>query len=171
VTAFAGNDTNAVIGQPLQLNASGGDYYEWSPSTYLSNALISNPVATLPGGLDTIVYNVRVSTEQGCASSDSIKIYLFETKPSVFVPTAFTPNNDGLNDIIKPTVTGMQKFVYFNIYNRWGQLLFSTAQEGQGWNGFYNGKKQSSGTYIFTTSAIDYNGKSYFRKGTFVLIR
>ncbi len=171
VAAFAGNDTNAVIGQPLQLNASGGDYYEWSPSTYLSNALISNPVATLPGGLDTIVYNVRVSTEQGCASSDSIRIYLFETKPYVFVPTAFTPNNDGLNDIIKPTVTGMQKFVYFNIYNRWGQLLFSTAQEGQGWNGFYNGKKQPSGTYVFTTGAIDYTGKSYFKKGTFVLIR
>ncbi|HEY2727718.1 MAG TPA: gliding motility-associated C-terminal domain-containing protein, partial [Parafilimonas sp.] len=171
VAAFAGNDTTAVIGQPLQLKATGGDSYEWSPSTYLSNAFISNPIATFPGGLDTIVYYVRVSTEQGCSSNDSIEIHLFETKPSVFIPDAITPNGDGLNDILKPTITGMQKFIYFNIYNRWGQLLFSTSQEGQGWDGVYNSRKQPSGTYVYVLSAIDYTGKSYFKKGTFVVIR
>lgn len=171
VAAFAGNDTTAVINQPLQLKATGGDSYQWSPPTFLNNAFISNPIATFPGGLDTVVYHVLVSTEQGCASSDSIKVYLFETKPSIFIPTAFTPNNDGLNDIIRPTITGMQKFIYFRIYNRWGQLLFSTSREGHGWDGFYNGKKQPSGTYIFSTSAVDYTGKDYFKKGTFVLIR
>ncbi len=82
VAAFAGNDTTAVINQPLQLHASGGDSYQWSPPTYLNNASVSNPIATLPGGVDTVIYHVRVSTEQGCASSDSIKIHLFETKPS-----------------------------------------------------------------------------------------
>ena len=171
VAAFAGNDTTAVINQPLQLKATGGDSYQWSPPNFLNNAFISNPVAIFPGGLDTIVYHVLVSTEQGCASSDSIKVYLFETKPSIFIPTAFTPNSDGLNDIIRPTITGMQKFIYFRIYNRWGQLLFSTSREGQGWDGFYNGKKQPGGTYVFATSAIDYTGKNYFQKGTFVLIR
>ena len=171
VEAFAGNDTSVVINQPLQLNATGGEYYEWSPATYLSNAFISNPVAVFPGGVDTMVYKVKASTEQGCLGTDSIKIYLFETKPSVFIPSAFTPNSDGLNDVLRPTITGMQKFNYFNVYNRWGQLLFSTSQQGVGWDGMYNSKKQPSGTYVYTASAIDYTGKKYFIKGSFVLIR
>lgn len=171
VAAFAGNDTIAVINQPLQLSASGGSNYEWLPSYYLNNALIQNPVAIFSGGLDTIVYNVKVTTSEGCSGNDSIKIYLFETKPSIFIPTAFTPNNDGRNDIIRPTVAGMQKFIYFNIYNRWGELLYSTSQQGQGWNGIYNGKKQPGGAYVYAASAIDYTGKNYFQKGSFVLIR
>jgi gliding motility-associated-like protein len=171
VNAFAGNDTSVVIHQPLQLNATGGEFYEWSPPMYLNNAFISNPVATFPSGLDTMVYHVKVSTEQGCLSTDSIKIYLFETNPSIFIPTAFTPNGDGLNDVLRPTLAGMQKFNYFNVYNRWGQLLFNTSQQGIGWNGMYNGKKQSSGTYIYTASAVDFTGKNYFIKGSFVLIR
>lgn len=171
VQAFAGNDTTAVANEPIQLNATGGDYYEWSPATYLSNTLIQNPVAILPGGLDTIVYTVRVSTEAGCSSSDSIKIYLFETHPAIFIPTAFTPNGDGRNDIMRPTVAGMRKFLYFNVYNRWGQLLYSTSQEGRGWDGTFAGEKQPSGTYVYTAAAIDYTGKNYFAKGSFVLIR
>lgn len=171
VAAFAGNDTAAVINQPLQLIASGGENYEWIPATYLSNAFIQNPIAVLPGGLDTMVYTVKVSTEQGCTGVDNIKIYLFETKPAIFVPSAFTPNNDGLNDVLRPTIAGMQKFNYFNVYDRWGQLLYSTRQQGEGWDGNYNGKKQPSGTYVYTAGAIDYTGKNYFIKGTFVLIR
>lgn len=171
VAAFAGNDTIAVINQPLQLRATGGSSYVWSPSMYLNDALIKNPVATFTGGLDTIVYNLKVTTAEGCTGYDSIKVYLFETKPSIFIPTAFTPNGDGQNDIMRPTVAGMKKFIYFKVYNRWGQLLYSTGQEGQGWNGIYNGKKQPSGTYVYAASAKDYTGENYFEKGTFVLIR
>ncbi len=171
VNAFAGNDTTAVVNQPLQLKATGAESYQWSPSTYLNSAFISNPVATFPSGVDTIVYNVKAFTEEGCVGADSIKVYVFETSPSIFIPDAITPNGDGLNDILKPTLAGIQKFRFLNIYNRWGQLLFSTSQQGDGWDGIYNGKKQPSGTYIYTLSAVDYTGKNYFKKGTFVLIR
>ena len=171
VKAFAGNDTIAVINEPVQLNASGGSSYLWSPAIYLNSNVIQNPVAVFQGGLDTILYVVKATTPQGCSGTDDIKIYIFETKPSIFVPSAFTPNNDGLNDVLRPTIAGMQKFNYFNVYNRWGALLYSTSQEGQGWDGNYNSKKQQSGTYVFTASALDYTGKNYFIKGTFVLIR
>ncbi len=173
VAVFAGNDTIGVINQPLQLKAtaSAGSSYEWTPSTYLNNASVQNPIATFPGGLDTITYTVNAFTEEGCAGSDNIKIYLFETRPAIFIPSAFTPNSDGLNDILKPTIAGMQKFNYFNVYNRWGQLLYNTSQQGQGWDGNFDGKKQPSGTYVYTASAVDYTGKNYFIKGTFVLIR
>jgi gliding motility-associated-like protein len=173
VIAFAGNDTTVVRSQPLQLNATGGTVYKWTPEINLSNPFIANPVAVFDDGHspDTISYNVRVSTEEGCYANDSIKIYIFNTKPDVFIPSAFTPNGDGLNDIFRPTVAGMKQFLYFRIYNRWGQLMFSTSTPDKGWDGNYNGSKQGSGTYVYVIEAVDYNNNSYSKKGTFVLIR
>ncbi|MBV9961897.1 MAG: gliding motility-associated C-terminal domain-containing protein [Parafilimonas sp.] len=171
VRAFAGNDTNVVISQPLQLKATGGTIYHWSPSFNLSNPDIANPIATFMESPDTMIYSVKVSTPEGCSANDSIKIFIFETKPEIFIPTAFTPNGDGRNDVFKPTVAGMKQLFYFRVYNRWGQLLFSTSQANQGWNGIYDGQKQASGTYVYDVRAIDYTNKPYFKKGTFVLIR
>ncbi len=171
VIAFAGNDTTIVRTQPLQLNAKGGVNYQWTPVNNLNNPLIANPIAEFTDGPDTVSYNVRVSTPEGCFGNDSIKIYIFETKPEIFVPTAFTPNGDGRNDVFRPTVAGMKQFFYLRIYNRWGQLLFNTGRPDTGWDGNYNGEKQASGTYVYTIEAIDYNNKPYFKKGTFVLIR
>lgn len=171
VIAFAGNDTAVVRSQPLQLHASGATNYQWFPASGLSNANIADPVVTFSDGPDTISYNVKVSTPEGCFSDDSIKIYIFETQPEVFIPTAFTPNGDGKNDVFRPTVAGMKQFMYLRIYNRWGQLLFNSGRADQGWDGTLNGTKQESGTYVYTIQAIDYNNKPYFKRGTFVLIR
>lgn len=171
VIAFAGNDTTVVKTQPLQLNATGGTNYQWTPAASLNNPFIANPVAVFTDGPDTVTYNVKVSTPEGCYANDSIKIYIFETKPEVFIPTAFTPNADGKNDVFRPTVAGMKRFLYFRIYNRWGQLLFNTGEPNKGWDGTYNGTKQGSGTYVYVIEAVDYTDKPYFKKGTFVLIR
>jgi len=171
IIAFAGNDTTVVRTQPLQLNATGGSIYEWAPSSNLSNAFIANPVAVFNDGPDTITYNVKVSTPEGCFSSDSIKIYIFKTEPQVFIPTAFTPNGDGRNDMFRPTVAGMKQFYYLRIYNRWGQLLYNTGTPEKGWDGTYNGNKQAAGTYVYVIEAKDYTDKSFLKKGTFVLIR
>lgn len=171
VIAFAGNDTAVVRQQPLQLNATGGINYEWSPAGSLSNPFIANPLATFTDGPDTISYNVKVSTPEGCFNNDSITIYIFKTQPEVFIPTAFTPNSDGRNDVFRVNVAGMKQFNYMRIYNRWGQLLFNTGTPNKGWDGTYRGNKQASGTYVYVVEATDYNNKPYFRKGTFVLIR
>ncbi len=173
VIAFAGNDTTVVRSQPLQLNATGGANYKWTPEINLSNPFIGNPIASFTDGHspDTITYSVRVSTPEGCYANDSIKIYIFNTDPQVFIPSAFTPNGDGLNDVFRPTVAGMKQFLYFRIYNRWGQLMFSTSTPDKGWDGNYNGNKQGSGTYVYVIEAIDYNNNSYSKKGSFVLIR
>ncbi|NKQ94626.1 hypothetical protein GUJ73_24240, partial len=66
---------------------------------------------------------------------------------------------------------GITQLFYFRIYNRWGQLVFSTSSIGKGWDGTFGGVKQASGTYVFETLGADYNGKQVFRKGTTVLIR
>jgi gliding motility-associated-like protein len=171
VQAFAGNDTNIVAGQPLQLNATGGSIYTWSPTTGMNDSTIANPLVTLPNSIDTITYHVHVSTPGGCAGDASVTVYIFQTLPEIFVPTAFTPNGDGRNDILKPTVAGMKQFLFFRVFNRYGQMLYSTSELGRGWDGTYGGIPQPSGTYVFEAEATDYLGHTVLRKGTAVLIR
>lgn len=171
VNAFAGNDTVVVRSQPLQLQATGGANYKWYPVSGLSDPFISNPVLNLTDQPDTVVYNVRVSTPEGCYNTDSIKIIIFNSQPEVFIPSAFTPNGDGRNDVFRPIVAGMKLFMYLRIYNRWGQLLFNSGNPGMGWDGTFKGQKQPGGTYVYVIQAVDYTDKPYFKKGTVVLIR
>jgi len=171
VNVFAGNDTIVFATQPLQLNATGATTYAWSPSFGLSATTIANPVATLPATVDSIIYRVRGFDNAGCFGDDDMKVIVFKTGPDIFVPTAFTPNNDGRNDIERPVLVGMQQLVSFRIYNRWGQMVYSTSEVGKGWDGTLGGKPQPSGTYVFFAEAIDYKGDRVTKKGTVVLIR
>jgi gliding motility-associated-like protein len=171
VIAFAGDDTTIVANQPLQLNATGGDSYFWTPSTGMDNPDIANPVTTLSASYDSITYIVTATVPPNCTGTDSLKVVVFKTIPSIFVPSAFTPNDDGRNDILKPILVGMKQLNFFRVYNRWGNLLYSTSRIGQGWDGTQAGMKQGSGTYVYIAEAIDYLGKPVTAKGTVVLIR
>jgi gliding motility-associated-like protein len=171
VKAFAGRDTLIVATQPLQLNASGGTSYLWTPTTGMNNPNIYNPVVVLGPSVDSITYFVRVTTPEGCFADDDIKVRVFKTLPDIFVPSAFTPNSDGKNDIIRPIPVGIKSFHYFRVFNRWGQMVYSTNDIGIGWDGMYAGKEQGTGTYVYMAEAEDYLGNILFRKGTVVLIR
>jgi gliding motility-associated-like protein len=171
IVATAGRDTAVVIGQALQLNASGGDTYIWSPALSLSAANIANPIAVFTEPYNGMQYKVQAYNIAGCYDSAFINIKVYATLPTVFIPTAFTPNDDGKNDILRPIAAGMKSIQYFQVYNRWGQLLFSTQTNGQGWNGRINGQLQSNNTYVWVVKAIDFSGAVYFKKGTVTLIR
>jgi gliding motility-associated-like protein len=171
VIANAGKDTIALPNQPLQLLAGTGFRYIWSPEFGLSNPSVYNPVATLPTGIDSIRYVVRVYDEFGCYADDDILIKVFKSLPDIIVPSAFTPNGDGLNDLLRPITPGISTITYFRVYNRWGQMLFSTNTTGQGWDGSYHGIKQPPGTYVYEAAGVDYLGNHLLRKGTAVLIR
>ena len=171
IKASAGNDTSIVVGQDLQLNASGGLKYAWQPFAGLSNAGIPNPVARFTEPLEDMRYSVYVYNQAGCADTATINIKVFSTLPSVFVPSAFTPNNDGRNDVLRPIAAGIKQLEYFNIYNRWGKLVFSTSEDRKGWDGTINGTPQAPGTFVWAVKATDYTGKTYLQKGTLVLIR
>ncbi len=167
----AGNDTAVIANQPLQLTATGGINYDWIPSTYLSAADIANPVAIFPFPSTGIRYKLFAYNPQGCKDSANITIKVFKTQPIIYVPSAFTPNNDGTNDRLRPLAVGIKNIDNFSIYNRWGQLLFSTKINGDGWDGKIKGLAQSTGTFVWTVKAIDYTGKVYFQKGTVTLLR
>jgi gliding motility-associated-like protein len=171
INAFAGRDTAVVIGQPLQFLATGGVRYTWLPPTDLNNDAIPNPVGRYDGSYENIKYKVFVYNQQQCLDSAFITVQVFKTAPQIFVPTAFTPNGDGKNDIIRPVAVGISKLEYFRIYNRWGQLVFSTSINGQGWNGKIKGKDQSSNVYVWIVKGVDFTGKEILAKGTVTLIK
>jgi gliding motility-associated-like protein len=89
----------------------------------------------------------------------------------VYVPTAFTPNNDGLNDILKPYYVQIKSLSYFTIFNRWGQKVFSTNDLNKGWDGFSKSNEIIAGSYVWVLKAVDAIGKIYNLKGSFVLIK
>jgi gliding motility-associated-like protein len=167
----AGNDTSIIIGQPLQLHGTGGVTYQWSPSAYLSLIDDSDPVAIFSETTSGIRYKLVATSEAGCKDSAYINIKVFATGPTVFVPTAFTPNNDGRNDILSPIAVGMKQIDYFRVFDRWGQLVFSTTTNGHGWDGLINGQPQATNTYVWMVKAVDYNGNPFFQKGMVTLIR
>jgi gliding motility-associated-like protein len=176
VNVFAGRDTSVVVNQPLQLTATTNTdtlttHFLWTPSTWLNSSSIYNPIATITSPIDSIKYKVRATTTEGCYGEDDIFIRVYRNAPDILVPSGFTPNGDGKNDIIKAIPIGIKTFQYFNVYNRFGQLLFSSPELGKGWDGNFGGTAQPAGTYVYSTQGVDYLGNIIFRKGTVVLIR
>ena len=170
VIADAGpSDTSVVIGQSLQLHGSGGEIYVWSPPRWLSDPTIANPVA-LPE--DDIQYKLLVKSLPGyCEGRDSIKVKVYLVPPSLYVPTAFSPNNDGNNEILRPILLGMRSITYFRVYNRWGELVFSTTEKDKGWDGTFKGMPQDPATYVWVAEGVTYKGVTIHKKGYAVLIR
>lgn len=158
-------------GQVVQLYVNGGGAgfsYQWSPSRWLSNAGIADPIAR---PMDTITYKLTATDTAGCKASDSVSLYVKNEIKGVNVPSAFTPNNDGLNDIIRPLLGSGYMLREFNIFNRWGQRVYSTSVAGEGWNGKIKNIQQPSGEYVWTLTVTDDQGNTIARKGTVLLIR
>lgn len=172
----AGNDVTVVIDQPFQFNVTGGDTAidscVWSPATKLSSVTVYNPYAVYAkNDPDSILYTVKVTSPEGCTGSDNILVKIMKLKPDILVPSGFTPNGDGLNDVLKPLPFGIREFKYFCVYNRYGQLVFKSERLNAGWDGTFKGIPQLTGSFVYSTEGIDYLGNRIFRKGTCVLIR
>lgn len=170
VHAYAGSDTSVIAGEPLQLLATGGSRYLWTPATDLSNAGIPNPVAVFTEAGNNITLRVEVSDNYGCKDVATKHVKVFAGAPVIYVANAFTPNDDGRNDILNYVTVGIKRVENFSVYNRIGQLIFS-SNNGKGWDGKFKGIPQDAGAFVWIVKAIDYKNRSYFNKGTVMLIR
>ena len=172
VKMFAGNDTIVAINQPVQLNGyetnnSGVSFFTWTSSYGLNNPFIAAPVATLD---HDITYTLTGRTPLGCTGSTTINIKAYKG-PELYVPNAFTPNGDGLNDVLHVVAAGVKSFHFFRVYDRWGQLLFSSTDPKNGWDGTIKGQLTGTGTYVWVVEAVDYLGKTMQKKGTVIIVR
>lgn len=165
-------DTTIIIGQTSPINnvyAGINMSYTWSPPIDLNCNYCVNPIST---STNNITYTVTVADNLGCFRTLNTYTINVEPKSSVDVPTAFTPNGDGTNDIIYVDGWGIRKLNYFRIFNRWGQLLFESNDIKVGWNGYFNSVPQNMETYVYQVSAETYiDEKALLKTGTFKLIR
>ncbi len=164
---YVQNDTNIVKNIPSTLNAYNGNYYLWMPSTGLSDSTSATPTCILQHDQ---VYVVKISDGNGCFNYDTVKVYVFPN-PIVLMPNAFSPNGDGLDDVIMPIFAGIKTLNHFNIYNRWGQCVFSTTEVNQGWDGTFHGVQQPMDTYIYMIDGMDVEDNGFNYKGDITLIR
>ena len=166
---FAGNDTIIVKGESIQFNANGGNQYVWTPGTNLNDVNISDPVGFYPD-TGTFYYYLSVESAFGCKGYDTIKVWVVN-QADLFVPSGFSPNGDGKNDIFRPIAVGYKSINYFNVYDRWGELVYNGTTLNEGWDGTYKGKQAEIGTYYWQLSFVDRNGKTAYMKGDVTLIK
>lgn len=165
--AVAYRDTMVVEGEPVQLEGYGGQYFRWSPSMYLSDSRIANPVARPYGD---ITYTLTVTNDHSCIDSAHVRLRAFRD-PDLYVPTAFTPNNDGLNDVFRVMPVGFL-MEELKIFDRWGTLVFATKDYTQGWDGKYKGTILASGTFVWIAYGKNKKtGTAVTKKGQVTLIR
>ena len=140
--------------------------YQWSPSTYLDNPSIVNPVFTAG---NSTAYELLVTADNGCTASGKITVFVYR---DLHMPNAFTPNGDGRNDFFRIPASTVPTIQSFSIFNRWGQMVFSTSNATAAWDGSFNGQAQPTGNYVWM---IEYENpftkQQEKRKGTVVLVR
>jgi gliding motility-associated-like protein len=141
--------------------------YIWNPAD--AGITQNNLLKLFP--IQSTLFNVSAESSIGCSISDTILIKVEECPIYFYIPNAFTPNNDGSNDIFKPIVSGNLAEYHFEIYNRFGQKIFTTKQINEGWNGTIKGMPQNTGIYIWLCSYKFRNKQVVFKKGTVLLVR
>lgn len=163
------NDINCSF-STARLSASGAATYQWLPVTGLSDPALADPVVNIQ---QSTKYYLTATSNAGCSRKDSVEVLVTAmnmTADSYLVPTAFTPNGDGINDCFGIKQWGNLNNIAFSIYNRWGERIFYTNTSTRCWDGRYKSIPQPSGTYVYHISFQSVCG-AVDRKGTVVLIR
>lgn len=172
VLTISANPDSIFLGQQTQLLATDNlNYtYNWLPDTTLSALDIYDPTARPK---QTQWYVLTVGNSLGCTTTDSILIHIKAPicgEPVLFVPNAFSPDGDGYNDqffINGNNITDMT----LEIYNRWGQQVFATNNQLQGWDGTFNGAELPPDVYGYYIRCVCDDGTTFFKKGNIMLLR
>jgi gliding motility-associated-like protein len=151
----------------VQLFASGGVAYAWFPTDSLSDAGIAAPIAA---PTSSTWYTVYVTAENGCGRFDSVFVEVLDRCAGLLLPNAFTPDGDGRNDAFRIQPIGDDQLVEMTVFNRWGELIFQSANAEIGWDGTYRGKPQPLGVYLYVLR-FRCDGADFQKSGTVTLLR
>lgn len=167
--------TEAEIGVPLALNVTGTQDFNvtgWQPATLFPDQHAKQQQVTFHE--EGIVYiTVTGETDDNCSDTATLPIKVLRA-PSVFIPDAFSPNGDGMNDFFRPVFIRDYAIRNFSIYNRWGQKVYGVytrQQLGDGWNGTFNGARCEQGTYYYILSIQDPLERASVIKGDVTLVQ
>ncbi|MBS1645664.1 MAG: gliding motility-associated C-terminal domain-containing protein [Bacteroidetes bacterium] len=160
-------DTTIKFGTSLQLFAKGASNFTWTPVGSLDDPNSPAPIAKPK---ETTYYIVSGVDSNGCIARDTVKVTVDYTN-TMMIPSGFTPNGDGRNDVFKVVNPSFQRLTEFRVFNRWGQEVFSTNDINKGWDGKWKGVDQPIGTYQYLIRLANVDGKAEVYKGDVTLVR
>jgi gliding motility-associated-like protein len=159
-------DVYAIYGDVITLGASSSTpgQYIWSPAEYLSCTICANPT-TVPN--QDMIFTVNYTDLNGCSASDNISIYY---DPIIYIPNTFTPDDDEFNQQFQIVGSNITEFE-LEIYNRWGELIYTITDFDDYWDGTYKGKMCQDGTYTWKLVFKDFQNRKYVRTGHVNLLK
>lgn len=172
----AGTDLEVIAGSANTLHTSGSPdivQWKWTPSTFLNCDNCAAPVST---PLADISYEITARNQYNCIAKDTLNIVVTCEGSSIYIPTGFTPNNDGKNDYFQIVGQGVTKITSFQVFNRWGEVVFGARNFAPGasngrWNGRFRGMDAPAGVYIYVLQMECGPDRVFERKGTVTLLR
>ncbi len=174
VSLTASADT-VKFGESVQLEATPGSgvigtpIYEWTPSENLSCVECADPEAG-PLTEAVQVFTVRIADDQGCDAEAQVRVIVDLYDRVLYVPNAFTPNGDGLNDVFQVYGYGFDE-VLFQVFDRWGEKMFETTDPTVGWDGTFKGTAMPPGVYVFQVKAMYLDGQEGYKKGSVTILK
>ncbi|HXH18481.1 MAG TPA: PKD domain-containing protein [Chitinophagales bacterium] len=165
----AGKDTSLVRDEFVTLSGRAtGITHFWTPPEGLENP---NSLTTLASPFNTTDYVLHAISAYNCEATDTMRVSVTVVN-LIAIPTAFSPNSDGTNDIYRIVKTlNIERLFFFKIYNRWGQCIFETNDIRQGWDGTVYGEPQDIGVYAFIIKAFNRDGEIIIKEGNVTLVR
>jgi len=172
----AGPNVTITAGSSTTLNASGSfGGYTWLPAEGLSDPNSQNPVAN---PTITTTYYLFVANGTNCTASSSLTVFVSDTITPVstnncgdlFIPTAFSPNGDGENEL-ECVLGNCIETMQLHIYDRWGEKVFESDDPKKCWDGAWQGKVMDTGIFVYHLIATFKSGESVEKKGNIHLIR
>ncbi len=151
----------------IQLYASGAQRYQWFPGEYCNNDTIPDPIIDIR---QKTTFILNAWDEKGCLTTDSVLVDI-SGETAVLIPNAFSPNDDGYNDLFKPMIFCDFTLKEFSVFNRWGERVYTTQIAGTGWDGMYKGAPCSMGVYVYYVKGEDNSGAQLLYKGNVTLLR
>jgi gliding motility-associated-like protein len=155
-------DTTKCNYSSITLGTSWGfEKYLWYQGPATSTFKVADP------GL----YRLSVTDSNGCMGTDSILVKDSVCPQNVYLPSAFSPNGDGRNDLFRPMLIGATSYFRFIVFDRWGRAVFETSNPSAGWDGTINGRRQPAGVYVWMCQYTLYDRSPQVQRGTVTLIR
>lgn len=155
------------IGQTTTVTATGGLTYLWSP---IDGLICASCATTAASPYVTTIYIVKGFDMYGCKNMDTVVVKVDYICADFFVPNVFSPNGDGLNDVVN--IHGACIASYnFQIFNRWGELVFETKDPAVSWDGTFRGKPMDTGVFMYSADGITRDGSPFSAKGNITLLR
>ncbi len=172
LAAILADPATIYLGQSTTLTAqvAAGSIFEWHPGH-----LVHNPGSTITDATptETTTYGILVEDERGCISTATVTVNVLPVicrDPDIFIPTGFSPNNDGINDewkIEAPAVDNLHAVVF----DRWGRMVFETRTPDQGWNGTFEGSPLPPDVYAYRVEIQCIDGEWFIYQGNITLLR